>query len=153
MAAATAPTEVDTALERALADLTEPAWRVIDVRRASRPGPRLDVVVVGPTGICVIAAARAQDKPRARAKLAAGLLDAAEALVEISGVRRDEVHPVLCLLGETAESGWNRGVTTCGVADLAETLTFRRSVLPPAEVDDAARAVRHAMAGRGRHRA
>ena len=153
MAAPVAPIEVETALAHALSDLTEPAWRIVDVRRASRPGPRIDLVVVGPTGICVIAAARAQDKPRARTKLASGLLDAAEALAELTGVHRDEVHPVLCLLGETTESGWSRGVTTCGATDLAETLTFRRSVLSPAEVDEAARTVRHAMAGRGRHRA
>ena len=63
------------------------------------------------------------------------LLDAAQQVAEQVGVRRDEVHPVLCLLGETPEDSWSHGVDVCGAVNLTETLMLRRERLGSDEVD------------------
>jgi hypothetical protein len=153
MAAPLAPAEVDLVLERALAGLPAELWRVVDTRRAVARGPRVDVVVVGPPGVFVIAGGRQDEKERVRAKHLMTLLDAAHSVAELAGVRRDEVHPVLCLAGERPEDSWSRGVTVCGAVNLADALVFKRERLQPDEVDAAARAVRRTLLGSGRHRA
>jgi hypothetical protein len=150
MAAPLAPAEVDLVLERALAELPSELWRVVDMRHAD--GPRADVVVVGPPGVFVISNGRSDERERVRAKHLMTLLDAAHSLAEIAGVRRDEVHPVLCLVGGQPEDSWSRGVTVCGVVNLADTLVFKRDRLQPDEVEAAAQAVRRTLRG-GRHRA
>ena len=94
-----APTEVDVVIERALAELPFDDWQVIDTRREAK-GPRVDFVVVGPPGVFVIGCGRRHEKERAHAKELMTLLDAAHQVAEVAGVRRDEVHPVLCLTGE-----------------------------------------------------
>ena len=123
--------------------------------RAAPPpaGSRVDVVVVGPPGVFVIAGGRPDEKERVRAKHLMTLLDAAHSVAELAGVRRDEVHPVLCLAGERPEDSWSRGVTVCGAVNLADALVFKRERLQPDEVDAAARAVRRTLLGSGRHRA
>ena len=127
--------------------------RIVDTRRVVK-GKRVDFVVVGPPGVFVIACGQPVDKERARAKQLMSLLDAMHAVVDIAGVRRDEVHPVLCMTGETPEDSWSRGVTVCSVSNLADTLMFKRERLMPDEVETAATAVARAMHGTGgRHRA
>lgn len=147
-----APSEVDVVIERALADLPFDEWQVIDTRREAK-GPRADFVVVGPPGVFVIGCGRRQERERARAKELMRLLDAAQSVGAAAGVRRDEVHPVLCLTGEQPEDSWNRGVTVCGVVNLADTLVFKRERLTRAEVESAAHAVARAVQGGGKHRA
>lgn len=147
-----APSEVDVVIERALADLPPDEWQVIDTRREAR-GPRTDFVVVGPPGVFVIGCGRRQERERARAKELMRLLDAAQSVGQAAGVRRDEVHPVLCLTGEQPEDSWNRGVTVCGVVNLADTLVFKRERLTRAEVEAAAHAVSRAVQSGGKHRA
>ena len=147
-----APAEVDVVIERALADLPFDDWQVIDVRREAR-GPRADFVVVGPPGVFVIGCGRREERERARAKELMRLLEAAHVVADVAGVRRDEVHPVLCLTGETPEDSWSRGVTVCGIVNLADTLVFKRDRLDRGEVEGAALAVARAMRGGGKHRA
>ena len=148
-----APAEVDVVMERALADLPFDEWRVIDTRREAK-GPRADFVVVGPPGVFVIGCGSPHVKERARAKQLMTLLDAAVGVAETAGVRRDEVHPVLCLTGETPEDSWSRGVSVCGIVNLADTLSFKRERLDRDEVEAAATAVSRSMrSGAGRHRA
>lgn len=148
-----APAEIDVVMERALADLPFDEWRVIDTR-AEAKGPRADFVVVGPPGVFVIACGSPHVKERARAKQLMTLLDAAHGVADVAGVRRDEVHPVLCLTGEDPEDSWSRGVSVCGIVNLADTLVFKRERLAYAEVQAAAASVSKSMrAGGGRHRA
>jgi len=148
-----APAEVDVVIERALAELPHDDWKVIDTRRESKV-PRADFVVVGPAGVFVITCGRRHDKERARAKELMRLLEAGHQVAEVAGVRRDEVHPVLCLTGDTPEDSWNRGVTVCGIVNLADTLVFKRDRLERDQVEAAALAVGRAMrGGAGRHRA
>jgi hypothetical protein len=148
-----APADADVVLERALAELPEAGWRIVDTRREVR-GTRIDFVVVGPPGVFVIACGQPREKERARAKQLMGLLDAMHSVIEVSGVRRDEVHPVLCLAGEVPEDSWSRGVSVCSTVNLADTLMFKRDRLMPDEVEKAATAVARAMrGGAGRHRA
>ena len=71
----------------------------------------------------------------------------------MAGVRRDEVHPVLCLTGDQPEDSWSRGVSVCGIVNLADTLVFKRERLDRDEVEAAALAVGRAMRGGGKHRA
>ncbi len=148
-----APAEVDVVMERALADLPFDEWRVIDTRREIR-GPRADFVVVGPPGVFVIACSSPHVKDRARAKQQMMLVDAAHEVAEVAGVRYDEVHPVLCLTGEDPEDSWSRGVSVCGIVNLADTLVFKRERLEADEVESAAVAVsRTTRPTSGRHRA
>ena len=148
-----APAEVDVVMERALADLPFDEWRVIDTRREAK-GPRADFVVVGPPGVFVIGCGSPHVKERARAKQLMTLLDAAVGVAETARVRRDEVHPVLCLTGDAPEDSWNRGVSVCGIVNLADTLVFKRDRLDRDEVEAAANAVSRSMrSGAGRHRA
>jgi hypothetical protein len=148
-----APADADVVLERALAELPEAGWRIVDTRREVR-GTRIDFVVVGPPGVFVIACGQPREKERARAKQLMGLLDAMHSVIEVSGVRRDEVHPVLCLAGEVPEDSWSRGVSVCSTVNLADTLMFKRNRLMPDEVETAATAVARAMrGGSGKHRA
>ena len=149
--AALAPSAIDAVMEGALAELPSDTWRVVDTRGSER-GPKADLVVVGPPGVFVIASGRPQEKERVRAKQQMTLLDAAHTAAELAGVRRDEVHPVLCLAGDQPEDSWSRGVTVCGVVNLADTLVFKRDRLQPDEVDAAAQAVRRTLRA-GRHRA
>jgi len=146
-----APTDIDVVIERALAELPADAWRVIDTRRDAK-GPRVDFVVVGPPGLFVIACGRRHERERARAKELMTLLDAAQTVAQVSGVRRDEVHAVLCLTGDQPEDSWSRGVTVCGIVNLADTLMFKRQRLQPPEVEAAALAVGRSMRGGGKHR-
>jgi len=146
-----APTDVDVVIERALAELPADAWRVIDTRRDAK-GPRVDFVVVGPPGLFVIACGRRHERERARAKELMTLLDAAQTVAQVSGVRRDEVHAVLCLTGDQPEDSWSRGVTVCGIVNLADTLMFKRQRLQPQEVEASALAVGRSMRGGGKHR-
>jgi hypothetical protein len=148
-----APAEVEGVLERALAELPRSGWVVVDTRRDVR-GTRVDFVVVGPPGVFVIACGQPREKERARAKQLMHLLDAMHTVLEVSGVRRDEVHPVLCLAGDAPEDSWSRGVSVCSTMNLADTLMFKRNRLEPDEVEAAAIAVGRAMrGGAGRHRA
>jgi hypothetical protein len=148
-----APAEVDVVMERALAELPFDDWRVVDVRR--EPGrPRADFVVVGPPGVFVVGCGRPREKERVRAKQLMRLLDAAHGVAEVAGVRRDEVHPVLCLTGETPEDSWTRGVSVCGIVNLADTLVFKRERLSYDEVQEAAATLGRAVRPTGgRHRA
>jgi hypothetical protein len=73
------------------------------------------------------------------------LLDTAHEVGEVAGVRRDEVHPVLCLTGDTPEDSWNRGVSVCGIVNLSDTLMFKRERLDRVEVEAAALAVSRSM--------
>src|SRR4051812_1954699 len=100
-----APAEVGVVIERALAELPVDDWRVIDTRREAK-GPGADFVVVGPPGLFVIGCGRRHEKERARAKELMRLLEAAHQAGEVAGVRRDEVHPVLCLTGDQPEDSW-----------------------------------------------
>src|SRR4051794_23165567 len=147
-----AATEVDVVIERALAELPSDGWRVIDTRHETR-GPRIDFVVVGPPGVFVIRCGRRQEKDRARAKALMRLLETALEVAEAAGVRRDEVHPVLCLTGETPEDSWSRGVSVCGTVNLPDTLMFKRERLDRHEVDEVARALGRTMRLGGKHRA
>ncbi|WP_028651350.1 hypothetical protein [Nocardioides halotolerans] len=148
-----APAEVDVVIERALADLPCDDWQVIDTRRELR-SPRADFVVVGPPGVFVIACGRRHDKERARAKELMRLLETAHQVADAAGVRRDEVHPLLCLTGDQAEDSWSRGVTVCGIVNLADTLVFKRDRLTRDEVAAAATAMGRSMSdGGGKHRA
>jgi hypothetical protein len=148
-----APSEVDMVIERALSELPFDEWQVIDTRRDST-APQADFVVVGPPGVFVIRCGRRHEKDRARAKELMRLLEAAHQVAEVSGLRRDEVHPVLCLTGDTPEDSWSRGVSVCGLVNLADTLVFKRERLDRAEVEVAAQAVGRAMrGGGGKHRA
>jgi hypothetical protein len=150
--AAVAPSAIDVVIERALAELPSDTWRVVDTRRDSR-GPRADFIVVGPPGVFVVGCRPPQEKERVRAKQLMTLLDGAHAVADVAGVRRDEVHPVLCLTGEHPEDSWSRGVSVCGAVNLADTLMFKRDRLDPDQVAAAARAVDRAVRGTGRHRA
>jgi hypothetical protein len=153
MMAQLAPSEVDMVIERALAELPFDDWQVIDTR-PDATAPQADFVVVGPPGVFVIRCGRRHEKERARAKELMRLLEAAHTVAEVSGVRRDEVHPVLCLTGDTPEDSWTRGVTVCGIVNLADTLVFKRDRLDRDEVNAAALAVDRAMrGGGGKHRA
>jgi hypothetical protein len=148
-----APAEVDVVMERALADLPFDEWRVIDTRREIK-GPRADFVVVGPPGVFVITCGSPHVKDRARAKQQMLLVDAAHEVAVVAGVRHDEVHPVLCLTGEDPEDSWSRGVSVCGIVNLADTLVFKRARLEHDEVEAAAAAVSRSMRpSSGRHRA
>lgn len=147
-----APTEVDVVIERALAELPFDYWEVIDTRREAK-GPRADFVVVGPPGVFVIAYGSPHAKERARAKQLMRLLDAAHQVAEQAGLRRDEVHPVLCLTGDEPEDSWNRGVSVCGIVNLADTLIFKRNRLERDEIAAAASAIARAMRHGGKHRA
>ena len=143
-----APTEVDVVMERALADLPFDEWQVVDTRRETK-GPRADFVVVGPPGVFVIGCGRRGERERARAKELMRLLDAAHQVAESAGVRRDEVHPVLCLTGDQPEDSWNRGVSVCGIVNLADTLVFKRERLDRDEVQQTAVALGRAVRGGG----
>lgn len=151
MAGHLAPAEVEMALDRALVGLPKDVWRVVDTRQAKEP--RVDVVVVGPPGVFVVGCARPHEKERARAKELMALLDAAHSMAELAGVRRDEVHPVLCLTGDHPEDSWTRGVTVCATVNLVDTLVFKRERLRPDEVAAAARAVTRALRSGAQHRA
>ena len=126
-----ASADVEMALERALVGLPGDVWRVVDTRRAGARGPRVDFVVVGPPGVFVIGCGRRHEKERAQAKELMRLLEAAHQVAEVAGVRRDEVHPVLCLTGDQPEDSWSRGVSVCGIVNLADTLVFKRDRLRP----------------------
>jgi hypothetical protein len=142
--------EVEMVIERALADLPFDEWKVIETRRDAKGA---DFVVVGPAGLFVIGCGRRQEKERARAKELMKLLAAAHDVAEVAGVRRDEVHPVLCLTGDQPEDSWSRGVSVCGIVNLADTLVFKRDRLDRDEVQAAASAVTKAMRTSGKHRA
>ena len=146
-----APAELDVVIERALAELPFDDWKVIDTRREVK-GPRADFVVVGPAGLFVIVCGPRHERERARAKELMRLVDAAHQVAQVAGVRRDEVHPVLCLTGDHPEDSWSRGVTVCGIVNLADTLVFKRDRLERDEVEAAALAVGRAMRGGGKHR-
>jgi hypothetical protein len=147
-----APTEVEVVIERALSVLPFHDWTIIDTRREGR-SPRADYVVVGPPGLFVIGCGRRHERERARAKELMRLLDAAHQVADVAGVRRDEVHPVLCLTGDTPEDSWSRGVSVCGIVNLADTLMFKRNRLNRDEVEAAALAVGRAQRNGGKHRA
>ena len=144
-----ASTEVDGVIERALAELPFDDWQVVDIRGEKRS----DFVVVGPAGVFVIGCGRPHERERTRAKELMRLLDAAHQVADVAGVRRDEVHPVLCLTGDQPEDSWSRGVSVCGVVNLADTLVFKRDRLDRAQVRAAVRAVERSMRRDGRHRA
>ena len=101
-----APAEVDVVIERALAELPFDDWQIIDTRNQDK-GPRADFVVVGPPGVFVIGCGRRHEKERAHAKELMRLLEVAHQVAEVAGVRRDEVHPVLCLTGDQPEDSWS----------------------------------------------
>jgi hypothetical protein len=147
-----ATAELDIVIERALTELPQTLWRVVDTRGMGR-GPQVDFVVVGPPGMFVVGIGRPHERERTRAKELMRLLDAAHAVSELAGVRRDEVHPVLCLTGDHAEDSWSRGVAVCATANLADTLTFKRARLQADQVEAAALAVSRSMRSGGRHRA
>ncbi len=94
----------------------------------------------------------AEAQKTASAKELMKLMAAAHGVAELSGVRRDEVHAVLCLTGEHPEDSWVRGVSVCGIVNLADTLVFKRDRLERDEVETAALAVGRAMRGGGKHR-
>ena len=143
-----APAEVDVVIERALAELPFDDWQIIDTRSEDK-GPRADFVVVGPPGVFVIGCGRRHEKERAHAKELMRLLEVAHQVAEVAGVRRDEVHPVLCLTGDQPEDSWSRGVTVCGIVNLADTLVFKRDRLNRDEVEAAALAVGRTMRAGG----
>src|SRR4051812_37318187 len=147
-----APTEVELVIERALSELPYRDWTIIDTRREAKAA-RADFVVVGPPGVFVIGCGRRQEKERARAKELMRLMDAAHQVAEVARVRRDEVHPVLCLTGDTPEDSWSRGVSVCGIINLADPLRFKRHRLSRDEVEAAALAVGRAQRTGGKHRA
>jgi hypothetical protein len=147
-----APAEVDVVIERALAELPFDDWKVIDTRREAK-GPRADFVVVGPPGVFVIWCGRRHEKERAQAKELMKLMEVAHEVADVAGVRTDEVHPVLCLTGDQPEDSWSRGVSVCGIVNLADTLVFKRERLDREQVDAAALAVGRAMRSGGKHRA
>jgi hypothetical protein len=146
-----APAEVDVVIERALADLPYDDWKVVDTRREVK-GPRVDFVVVGPPGVFVITCGRRHERERTRSKELMKLMATAHAVAQLSGVRRDEVHAVLCLTGDQPEDSWNRGVTVCGIVNLTDTLVFKRDRLERDQIEAAALAVGRAMRGGGKHR-
>jgi hypothetical protein len=146
-----APEEVDLVIERALAELPFDDWKIIDTRREDK-APHADFVVVGPPGVFVIGCGRRHEKERAHAKELMRLLEVAHQVAEVAGVRRDEVHPVLCLTGDQPEDSWSRGVSVCGIVNLADTLVFKRERLDRAEVEAAALEVGRAMRKGGEHR-
>ena len=147
-----AATEVDGVIERALAELPSD-WKVIDTRREAK-ALRADFVVVGPPGVFVIGCGRRHERERTRAKELMRLLEAALHVAAAAGVRRDEVHPVLCLTGETPEDSWSRGVSVCGTVNLADTLMFKRQRLGLPEIEAAALFIGRAVRGAGgKHRA
>jgi hypothetical protein len=149
-----AAAEIDLAIDRALAELPFDDWKVIDTRRESK-APHADFVVVGPAGLFVITCGRRHERERARAKQLMKLVDAAHQVAEVAGVRRDEVHPVLCLTGDEPEDSWSRGVSVCGIVNLADTLVFKRDRLERDEVVAAAAAIGRSFRGigAGKHRA
>ena len=112
-------------------------------------GPRADFVVVGPPGVFVIGCGRRHEKERAHAKELMRLLEVAHQVAEVAGVRRDEVHPVLCLTGDQPEDSWSRGVSVCGIVNLADTLVFKRDRLDPERSRAAALAVGRTMRSGG----
>jgi hypothetical protein len=146
-----APADVDVVIERAFAELPFDDWKVVDTRREVR-GPRVDFVVVGPPGVFVISCGRRHERERTRAKELMKLMATTHAVAEVAGVRRDEVHAVLCLTGDQPEDSWDRGVTVCGIVNLADTLVFKRDRLERHEVEAAALAVGRTMRGGGKHR-
>jgi hypothetical protein len=146
-----APAEVDVVIERALAELPFDDWHVVDTRSEGK-GPRADFVVVGPPGVFVIGCGRRHEKERARAKQQMRLLELAHQVADVAGVRRDEVHPVLCLTGDQPEDSWSRGVSVCGIVNLADTLVFKRQRLDRDEVAAAALAVGRELRSGGKHR-
>ena len=109
-------------------------------------------MVVGPPGVFVIGCGRRHEKERAQAKELMRLLEVAHQVAEVAGVRRDEVHPVLCLTGDQPEDSWSRGVSVCGIVNLADTLVFKRQRLDRDEVEAAALEVGRAMRNGGKHR-
>jgi hypothetical protein len=147
-----APAGVEEVIERALSVLPFQDWTIIDTRREGRT-PRADFVVVGPPGLFVIGCGRRHERERARAKELMRLMAAAYQVAEVAGVRRDEVHPVLCLTGDTPEDSWSRGVSVCGIVNLADTLMFKRNRLNRDEVEAAALAIGRAQRHGGKHRA
>jgi len=146
-----APAEVDVVIERALAELPFDDWEVIDTRSEDK-GPRADFVVVGPPGVFVIACGRRHEKERAHAKQLMRLLEVALQVAEVAGVGSDEVHPVLCLTGDQPEDSWSRGVSVCGIVNLADTLVFKRERLRRDEGKAAALEVSRSMRRRGEDR-
>src|SRR3954469_11114900 len=146
-----APAEVDMVIERALSELPFDDWQVIDTRRDST-ARQADFVVVGPPGVFVIACGPRHNKERALAKELMRLLEVAHQVADVAGVRRDEVHPVLCLTGDQPEDSWARGVSVCGIVNLADTLVFKRERLNRDEVAAAARQVGRTMRSGGTHR-
>lgn len=148
-----APAEVDVVMERALAELPFDEWQVVDTRQDGK-APRADFVVVGPPGVFVIGCGRRDERERTRAKELMKLLDEAHQVADVAGVRRDEVHPVLCLTGDQPEDSWSRGVSVCGIVNLADTLVFKRERLGRDEVQAAATALARTVRGEsGKHRA
>jgi hypothetical protein len=74
-------------------------------------------------------------------------------VADVADVRRDEVHAVLCLTGDQREDSWSRGVSVCGIVNLADTLMFKRIRLGRDDVEAAARAVGRSLRSGGKHRA
>ena len=145
-----APAEVDVVIERALAELPFDDWQVIDTRSEDK-GPRADFVVVGPPGVFVIGCGAGTEGAGARQgadQAAGGRAPGGRG----GGRSRDEVHPVLCLTGDQPEDSWSRGVSVCGIVNLADTLVFKRERLDRNQVEAAALAVGRTMRAGGRHR-
>jgi hypothetical protein len=125
-------------------------WAVLDVAGPEVRGLR-STLVVGAPGVFVVLPASA---PRGRQldRLLTGLVSAADSVSRASGVRRDEVHSVLCVSDEGYIDAWRLGVAVCGPAMLADNLMHRRPLLSDGEVDEVARALTRALSLGGRHR-
>jgi hypothetical protein len=130
-------------------DLPAP-WRPLD-----RPGPDVrgtaTSVLVGPPGVVLVLAARA---PRGRHldRLLAALVHAGDELAPLAGVRRDEVHAVLCVTDDQHVDTWRHGVAITSPTGLSDTLEVRRALLSDAEVDEVAGVLSRALVVGGRHR-
>ena len=132
-----APAEVDVVIERALAK--SPLRRLAGHRHAQRgQGATRRLRGRGPSRRLRHRLRAPHEKERAHAKELMRLLEVAHQVAEVAGVRRDEVHPVLCLTGDQPEDSWSRGVSVCGIVNLADTLVFKRERLDRDEVEAAA---------------
>ena len=125
---------------------------VIDTRREDK-GPRADFVVVGPPGVFVIGCGRRHEKERAQAKELMRLLEAAHQVADVAGVRRDEVHPVLCLTGDQPEDSWSSRRQRLRDREPGRHAGLQAGAADRDEVEAAALAVGRAMRSGGKHRA
>lgn len=150
----------EEATARALGALLAPDWTVLhDLRWPGRPQANLDHVVVGPGVVFVVDSKNwsgrievkggvLRQNGRARTAAVRGAAEAAQVIVEVTGLGAPVIHPVLCFVRDQPLRGRVNGVALCTPADLVSMLTTRRAVLAPVEAQEAVRrlAPAHEMA-------